>query len=206
MPKKVKGNSKLKRQKDKIRKREARQQEILSATPPADVKSIDPCLSIDGAVSAPPGNLPGSGSMGYPPKEEKPLARVQASPRVKMHSPAPRLPSPRGSLFVREQDKAPSPDSLERVCAPPRAPGPDTVHVSGPAGQAQLETSMYGGTSRKTKDVGNLRVNKKVTERKSNRNENENNEKHAISDNDIEENKRERNTGHCLQKSCKTGN
>uniref|UniRef100_K1QPZ7 Uncharacterized protein n=1 Tax=Magallana gigas TaxID=29159 RepID=K1QPZ7_MAGGI len=80
--------------------------------------------------------------MGLPPKEGKPLARVQASPRVKMHSPAPRLPSPRGSrLFVHEEDKAPSPDSLERDCAPPRAPGPDTVHVSGPADSGGIVSS-----------------------------------------------------------------
>lgn len=143
---------------------------------------------------------------------------------MKMHSPALRLPSPRGSLFVREQDKAPSPDSLERVCAPPRAPGPDTVHVSGPAGQAQLETSMYGGTSRKTKDEGYLRINKKETERKLNRNENENNEKHIYKkkkndkhryDNennekhnlsDIQGNIEKRNAHQCWQKLSETGN
>uniref|UniRef100_K1QGM2 Uncharacterized protein n=1 Tax=Magallana gigas TaxID=29159 RepID=K1QGM2_MAGGI len=49
--------------------------------------------------------------MGFP-LFEKPLARVQASPCEKMYSHAPRWPSPRASrLFVREKDKAPSPDS-----------------------------------------------------------------------------------------------
>nr|XP_034326029.1 uncharacterized protein LOC105328139 [Crassostrea gigas] len=185
MPKRKRAvNSRQKRENDKKRKRQQRQK-TAPGDVPADQTLTDssvPCRTEEEAVSASPGNFPGLGFMGFPPKEEKPLARVQASPRVKMHSPAPRLPSPRGSLFVREQDKAPSPDSLERVCAPPRASGPDTVHVSGPAGQAQLETSMYGGTSRKIKDEGNLTVNKKETKRKSNRNENGNNEKHTFSD------------------------
>ncbi|XP_052719793.1 uncharacterized protein LOC128191648 [Crassostrea angulata] len=185
MPKRKRAvNSRQKRENDKKRKRQQRQK-TAPGDVPADQTLTDssvPCRTEEEAVSASPGNFPGLGFMGFPPKEEKPLARVQASPRVKMHSPAPRLPSPRGSLFVREQDKAPSPDSLEWVCAPPRASGPDTVHVSGPAGQAQLETSMYGGTSRKIKDEGNLTVNKKETKRKSNRNENGNNEKHTFSD------------------------
>eukprot|EP00105_Crassostrea_gigas_P011512 XP_011427210.1 PREDICTED: uncharacterized protein LOC105328139 [Crassostrea gigas] len=205
MPKKRAVNSRLKRQKDRERKRQARQKpatQDVQVDQPVTESSV-PCGAEEEAVSASPSNFLGHGSMGFPPKEEKPLARVQASPRVKMHSPAPRLPSPRGSLFVREQDKAPSPDSLERVCAPPRAPGPDTVHVSGPAGQAQLETSMYGGTSRKTKDEGNLTVNKKETERKSNRNENENNEKHAFSENDIEEKRNAKNADQCWPESPK---
>eukprot|EP00105_Crassostrea_gigas_P043473 XP_019927621.1 PREDICTED: uncharacterized protein LOC105339877 [Crassostrea gigas] len=201
MPKKKAVNTRQKRERNREKMRQKRRRSFPDVLDDQTLtKSSVPCGTEEEAEAASPGNFPGHGSMGFPPKEEKPLARVQASPRVKMHSPAPRLPSPRGSLFVREQDKAPSPDSLERVCAPPRAPGPDTVHVSGPAGQAQLETSMYGGTSRKTKDEGILTVNKKETERKSNRNENENYEKYAISDNDIEENRRERNT----QKSFKT--
>nr|XP_034317094.1 uncharacterized protein LOC117686352 [Crassostrea gigas] len=160
MPKRKAVNTRQKRERKRERMRQKRRKSVYEDAQDDQTltKSSVPCGTEGEAEAASPGNFPGHGSMGFPPKEEKPLARVQASPRVKMHSPAPRLPSPRGSrLFVHEQDKAPSPDSLERVCAPPRAPGPDTVHVSGPAGQAQLETSMYGGTSRKSKDEGNLR-------------------------------------------------
>ena len=210
MPKRARIDDKRSRQKDKLRKRQKRQQKACSSavTPPDETtESVVPCGSMDGANSAPPGNLPGYGSMGLPPKEEKPLARMQASPCVKMHPSAPRLPSPRGSrLFVKNVTKAPSPDSPAWVCAPPRAPGPDTVHVSGPAGQAQLETSMYGGTSRKTKDEGYLRVNKKETERKSNRNENGNNEKHTFSDR-YNDGKTEKTSADLWrQKSSKEGN
>ncbi|XP_065942854.1 uncharacterized protein [Magallana gigas] len=207
-----------KREKDRDRKRQQRRKDETNDVPVDQLMtdSSVPCGTEEEAVSASPSNFLGLGSMGFPPKEEKPLARVQASPRVKMHSPAPRLPSPRGSLFVHEQDKAPSPDSLKRVCAPPRAPGPDTVHVSGPTGQAQLETSMYGGTSRKTKDEGNLTVNKKETQRNSNRNTNENNEnqrnenemneKKNISDKDIEGKTMRRNSHQYWQRLSKQVN
>ncbi|XP_062612107.1 uncharacterized protein LOC134273904 [Saccostrea cucullata] len=163
---------------DKMRKREKRQRtagilpdEVTALT---SQQSAVPCGTVDGADSAPPGNFPGLGSMGFPPKEEKPLARVQASPRVKMHSPAPRLPSPRGSrLFVHDEGKAPSTDSPPWVCAPPRAPGSDIVHMSDPAGQAQLDTSRMEETSRISKDEGTLTNSKLETIRISNRNLNE---------------------------------
>ena len=138
MPEKKALNASARRLKDKLRKREKRLQKSSSSTTSAE--STVPCGSVDGADAAPPSNFLGQVSMGFPLKEEKSLARMQASPRVKMHPPAPRLPSPRGSrLFVREQDKAPSPDSPAWICAPARAPGSDPVHGSGPAGQAQLE-------------------------------------------------------------------
>ncbi|XP_062611086.1 uncharacterized protein LOC134272924 [Saccostrea cucullata] len=154
--------------------------------------------------------------MGFPPKEEKPLARVQASLRVKMHSPAPRLPPPRGSrLFVRNEDKAPSPDSPPWVCAPPRAPGSDIVHMSDPAGQAQLDTSRMEETSRVSKDEGFLTDIKTESERilKGNLNEyniesemrtyeQENNENHTVSENGFEEKNNRRNEDHfCQNKS-----
>lgn len=84
MPKKAKVNSRLKREKDKLRKRQSRQLLNLSPelTTPPDEPAIFvvPRRSTDGAGTAPPGNLPGSGLMGFPPKGEKPLARIQASP------------------------------------------------------------------------------------------------------------------------------
>ncbi|XP_062596168.1 uncharacterized protein LOC134257593 [Saccostrea cucullata] len=154
---------------DKLRKREKRQK-AAGILPDKDShltpqESAVPCGTVDGADSAPPGNFPGLGSMGFPPKEEKPLARMQASPRVRMHSPAPRLSPPRGSrLFVHDEGKAPSTDSPPWVCAPPRAPGSDIVQMSDPAGQAQLDTSRMEETSRISKDEGTLTNTKTETE------------------------------------------
>uniref|UniRef100_K1QRI5 Uncharacterized protein n=1 Tax=Magallana gigas TaxID=29159 RepID=K1QRI5_MAGGI len=149
MPKRKTFDGRKQREKQKIRMRQKRQQSQYPDTPPIElvVESNVSVERMDGAISAPPSNFLGQVSMGFP-HSKKPLARVQASCSERMHSPAPRLPSPRGSrLFVREQDKAPSPDSPAWVCAPPRAPGPDTVHVSGSAGQAQLDTSREEETS-----------------------------------------------------------
>ena len=167
MPKKKASYSYAKRLKDRQRKREER----LRKTSPDDISADNtvPRGSVDGAVAAPPSAFLGQVSMGFPLKEEKPLARVQASLREKMHPPAPRLPSPRGSrLFVRNEGKAPSPDSPAWVCAPARAPGPDTEHVSGPAGQAQLEGFREKCTSRIQKDEGNLNETKTKTKRNLN--------------------------------------
>ncbi|XP_062609537.1 uncharacterized protein LOC134271330 [Saccostrea cucullata] len=173
MPKKRKAVSgRTQRERDRARKRQARQKpSMLDVSPDEEVTEFSvPCGTEDGAKSAPPGNFSGLGLMGFPPKEEKPLARVQASPCVKMHSPAPRLPSPRGSrLFVRNEGKAPSPDSPPWVCAPPRAPGSDIVHMSDPAGQAQLDTSREEETSRISKDEGNC-DEEKVNEKKRDQN------------------------------------
>ncbi|XP_062606132.1 uncharacterized protein LOC134267940 [Saccostrea cucullata] len=170
MAKRKKMSTRQRMLQDKIRKREQRQKpagilpdEVSALTPQ---QSAVPCGTVHGADSAPPGNFPGLGSMGFPPKEEKPLARVQASPRVKMHSPAPRLSPPRGSrLFVHDEGKAPSTDSPPWVCAPPRAPGSDIVHMSDPAGQAQLDTSRMEETSRISKDEGTLTNSNMETER-----------------------------------------
>ncbi|XP_062580569.1 uncharacterized protein LOC134242498 [Saccostrea cucullata] len=162
-----------KRDRDRVRKRQEREKPATQDASPDEkvTESSVPCGTEDGAMSAPPGNFPGIGSMGFPPKEEKPLARVQASPRVKMHSPAPRLSPPRGSrLFVHDEGKAPSTDSPPWVCAPPRAPGSDIVHMSDPAGQAQLDTSRMEETSRISKDEGTLTNSKLETERISNGN------------------------------------
>ncbi|XP_062618494.1 uncharacterized protein LOC134280069 [Saccostrea cucullata] len=221
MPKRKRAvNNRQRREHDRARNRLARQKSVTEETSPDKVKEFSVHgRTEDGAVLAPPGNFPGLGSMGFPPKEEKPLARVQASPRVKMHSPAPRLPSPRGSrLFVRNEDRAPSPDSPPWVCAPPRAPGLDMGHMSDPAGQAQLDTSREEETSRmiskdegtltdtetKTERIskGNLNEYNIESERETNINENENNEKHTISENDGEKNVNNGN-GQCWQKTWK---
>ncbi|XP_062580136.1 uncharacterized protein LOC134242119 [Saccostrea cucullata] len=152
MPKRKKIVGRECREKDKLRKRQKRQQKYQSSmnviTDEHMADSFVPCGTLDGAVSAPPGNLPGQGSMGLPPIEEKPLARVQASPRVKMHSNAPRLSSPQGSrLFVHHGDKALSPDSPVWVCTPARVPGHDDGFKPSPAGQTQLDTSRMEETS-----------------------------------------------------------
>ncbi|XP_052678330.1 uncharacterized protein LOC128159314 [Crassostrea angulata] len=171
MPKRKTFDGRKQREKQKMRMREKRQQSRYPDTPPNElvVESSVSVEPLDGAISAPPSNFQGQVSMGFP-NSKKPLARVQASLRERMHSPASRLPSPRGSrLFVREQDKAPSPDSPAWVCAPPRAPGLDTVHVSGPAGQAQLDTSREEETSSILKDEETLTRNKTDTERKTKR-------------------------------------
>ncbi|XP_062598312.1 uncharacterized protein LOC134259730, partial [Saccostrea cucullata] len=167
MPKRKKVSARRQREADKLRKRNEREKlkDTPDGTQALETKFVDPCGTADGAELAPPGNFPGRGSMGLPPFEEKPLARVQASLRVKMHPPAPRLPSPRGSrLFVHDEGKAPSTDSPPWVCAPPRAPGSDIVHMSGPAGQAQLDTSRMEETSRLSKDEGFLKEIKKESE------------------------------------------
>ena len=179
MPKRKQVCANAKRLKDKLRKREERLKKSSPTVTSTDQMSADssvPCGSVDGAVVAPPGIFLGKVSMGFPLKEEKPLARVQASPRVKMHPPAPRLASPRGNrLLSKNVGKAPSPDSPAWVCAPARAPGLDPVHGSGPAGQAQLEGFMWKRTSSIQKDVGNFYETKTISERDLNRTETEQN-------------------------------
>nr|XP_022307628.1 uncharacterized protein LOC111113627 [Crassostrea virginica] len=147
--------------------------------------STVPCGTVDEAVTASPSNVLGQVSVGFPLKEEKPLARVRASLREKMHPPAPRLPPPRGSrLFVQNEDKAPSLDSPPWVCAPPRAPGLDPVHGSGPAGQAQLEGSREECTSRILKDGGFMTISKQYSERITNSILNEQNVLETIYENE----------------------
>ncbi|XP_078322091.1 uncharacterized protein LOC144621925 [Crassostrea virginica] len=154
------------RVKERERKRLARQKAKTAdvTTDPPAVDSSVPRGSVDGAVTAPLSNFLGQVSVGFPLKEEKPLARVRASLREKMHPLAPRLPPPRGSRLIVQKGKAPSPDSPPWVCAPPRAPGPDPVHGSGPAGQAQLEGSREECTSRKLKDGGFKTISKQYSE------------------------------------------
>ena len=136
MPKRKVISGREKRLKDKVRKREKRQKFI----PPSDGNPPD------GAVSAPPSNFLGQGSVGLPPIEEKPLARLQASPCEKMLPTALSNASSQGSrLCARNGGMAPSPDSPPWVCTSPRVPEPDTVHVSGSAGQAQLDMSSSQG-------------------------------------------------------------
>ncbi|XP_061177698.1 uncharacterized protein LOC133186474 [Saccostrea echinata] len=138
-----------KRQKDKERKREKRQQSFPSFDIPGDntVPDCDvPHGSTDGEMSAPPDTFPGHGFNGLPPVEGKPMARMQASPSEKMHPNALSNASSQGSrLCARNGGMAPSPDSPPWVCTSPRVPEPDTVHVSGSAGQAQLDMSSSQG-------------------------------------------------------------
>ncbi|XP_078311297.1 uncharacterized protein LOC144618640 [Crassostrea virginica] len=173
------------RVKERERKRLARQKAKnanVTTDPPA-VDSSVPRGSVDGAVTAPLSNFLGKVSVGFPLKEEKPLARVRASLREKMHPLAPRLPPPRGSrLNARNEGKAPSSDSPPWVCAPPRAPGPDPVHGSGPAGQAQLEGSREECTSRTLKDEDLLTESKQYSESITNSILNEQNVQETIYD------------------------
>ncbi|XP_062603566.1 uncharacterized protein LOC134265363 [Saccostrea cucullata] len=145
MPKRKSLTGREKRQRDKERKKEKRQeQSLLPSDPPPD--SAVPAGTVDGAISAPPSNFPGQGSIGLPPFEEKPLARLQASLREKMQPTALSNASSQGSrLCARNGGMAPSPDSPPWVCTPARVPEPDTVHVSGSAGQAQLDMSSSQG-------------------------------------------------------------
>ncbi|XP_078315563.1 uncharacterized protein LOC144619975 [Crassostrea virginica] len=188
MPRKKKVSASSLRMKDKLRKREQRLKKSSSVVAPHDDQLSDssvPCGSEVGAVTASPSNVLGQVSVGFPLKEEKPLARVRASLREKMHPPAPRLPSPRGSrLNARNEGKAPSSDSPPWVCAPPRAPGPDPVHGSGPAGQAQLEGSKEECTSRTLKDEDLLTENKQYSESITNSILNEQNVLETIYEND----------------------
>ncbi|XP_062600922.1 uncharacterized protein LOC134262538 [Saccostrea cucullata] len=146
MPKRKSLTGREKRQGDKLRKREKRQKQTLPSPDEKPPDSAIPCGSADGVVMAPPGNFPGQGSIGLPPFEEKPLARLQASLREKMQPTALSNASSQGSrLCARNGGMAPSPDSPPWVCTSPRVPEPDTVHVSGSAGQAQLDMSSSKG-------------------------------------------------------------
>nr|XP_022331917.1 uncharacterized protein LOC111129740 [Crassostrea virginica] len=188
MPKRKKGgNDREKRMRNRERMREKRRKAVTDdgLSHPDVLNSTVPCGTVDEAFTASPSNVLGQVSMGFPLKEEKPLARVRASLREKMHPTAPRLPPPRGSrLFVRNEGKAPSPDSPPWVCAPPRAPGPDPVHGSGPAGQAQLEGSREECTSRILKDGGFKTISKQYSERITNSILNEQNVLESIYENE----------------------
>ncbi|XP_062587579.1 uncharacterized protein LOC134249219 [Saccostrea cucullata] len=170
------------RDKAKLRMREKRQQRSLplSDVLPDDTKAVSdvPCRTEDGVVTAPPGNLPGQGFIGLPPFEGKPLARMQASLREKMHPTALSNASSQGSrLCARNGGMAPSPDSPPWVCTSPRVPEPDTVHVSGSAGQAQLDMSSSKGdeSSRRLIDANqSKRTRSKRNTKRNLHDENEN--------------------------------
>ncbi|XP_034322352.2 uncharacterized protein [Magallana gigas] len=174
MPKRKGMNERVRRLKNRQRMRDARQQQPIpsgDSTEQPYQSSASSCGEVDGAVSAPLGYLPGQVSMGFPLKEEKPLARMQASLREKMHPNALSSASSQGSrLCAQSGGMAPSPDSPPWVCTSPRVPEPDTVHVSGSAGQAQLgmSSSFSGGESSRIQIDAprNLTRTKKYTERK----------------------------------------
>ncbi|XP_062569582.1 uncharacterized protein LOC134231612 [Saccostrea cucullata] len=177
MPKRKTLTGREKRQRDKDRKREKRQEQSLPPSdPPPD--SAVPAGAVDGAILAPPGNFPGQGSIGLPPFEEKPLARLQASLREKMQPTALSNASSQGSrLCARNGGMAPSPDSPPWVCTSPRVPEPDTVHVSGSAGQAQLDMSSSKGdeSSRRLIDANwSKRTRSKRNTKRNLHDENEN--------------------------------
>ncbi|XP_062610660.1 uncharacterized protein LOC134272446 [Saccostrea cucullata] len=178
MPKKKSLTGREKRQLDKIRKREKRQKQTLPSPDEKPPYSAIPCGSADGVVMAPPGNFPGQGSIGLPPFEEKPLARLQASLREKMQPTALSNASSQGSrLCARNGGMAPSPDSPPWVCTSTRVPEPDTVHVSGSAGQAQLDMSSSKGdeSSRRLIDANQSKRTRSKKDTKRNlHDENEN--------------------------------
>lgn len=80
MPKRARVNNRVKRQKDKIRKRQCRQHQEQPTEFTPRTESVVPCGSIDGTFSAPPGSLPRFGSMGFPPKEENPWPGCRPRP------------------------------------------------------------------------------------------------------------------------------
>ncbi|XP_062602888.1 uncharacterized protein LOC134264626 [Saccostrea cucullata] len=182
MVKRKNNSGRGKRLKDKLRKREQRQEKTLPTSdalpddkPP---ESTVPFGAVDGAVSVPPSNFLGQGSIGLPPIEGKPLARLQASLREKMQPNALSNASSQGSrLCARNGGMAPSPDSPPWVCTPARVPEPDTVHVSGSAGQAQLDMSSSKGdeSSRRLIDANQSKRTRSKKDTKRNlHDENEN--------------------------------
>ncbi|XP_062609123.1 uncharacterized protein LOC134270887 [Saccostrea cucullata] len=178
MPKRKSLTGRDKHMKAKLRKREERQKASQSLSDVSLDKNSDatPSHCVEDETASPK-TLLGQGFIGLPPLEEKPLARVQASPRVKMHSNAPRLPSPRGSrLFVRNnnKDKAPSPDSPPWVCTPPRVPGHDDGFKPSPAGQAQLDTSRAEETSRTQEHIEHGNQTRENLKHENQRKQNEN--------------------------------
>ncbi|XP_062606870.1 uncharacterized protein LOC134268630 [Saccostrea cucullata] len=196
MPKRKSLNGREKRQRDKLRKREKREKQTLPSPEEKPPDSAIPCGSADGVIMAPPGNFPGQGSIGLPPFEEKPLARLQASLREKMQPTALSNASSQGSrLCARNGGMAPSPDSPPWVCTSPRVPEPDTVHVSGSAGQAQLDMSSSKGdeSSRRLIDANqSKRTRSKKYTKRNLHDENEN------IDSEYEKNKSEcRNERQC---------
>ncbi|XP_062604082.1 uncharacterized protein LOC134265873, partial [Saccostrea cucullata] len=176
MPKRKTLNGREKRQRDRDRKREKRQEQSLPPSdPPPD--SAVPAGAVDGAISAPPGNFPGQGSIGLPPFEEKPLARLQASLREKMQPTALSNASSQGSrLCARNGGMAPSPDSPPWVCTSPRVPELDTVHVSGSAGQAQLDMSSSKGDESSRRLIDANQSKRTISKRNTKRNLHDENE------------------------------
>nr|XP_022312837.1 uncharacterized protein LOC111117892 [Crassostrea virginica] len=134
MPKRKSLTGRVQRKKDAERKRQKRH-ESFPRSSPDEAPSDSSAPQGDGGVAAPGTEC---GSIGLPPATLKPLARVQASPREKMHSTAPRLAPPRGSRLIAPKRKVASPDSPAWVCTPARVPESDIWMMSDSAGQAQL--------------------------------------------------------------------
>ncbi|XP_078340715.1 uncharacterized protein LOC111117892 [Crassostrea virginica] len=134
MPKRKSLTGRVQRKKDAERKRQKRH-ESFPRSSPDEAPSDSSAPQRDGGVAAPGTEC---GSIGLPPATLKPLARVQASPREKMHSTAPRLAPPRGSRLIAPKRKVASPDSPAWVCTPARVPESDIWMMSDSAGQAQL--------------------------------------------------------------------
>ena len=83
MPKRKKrGNEwqQRKRARERMRERRRNDQTDDGLAPHDVLKTSVPCGTVDEAVMASPSNVLGQVSMGFSLKEEKPLARVQASP------------------------------------------------------------------------------------------------------------------------------
>ncbi|XP_078328197.1 uncharacterized protein LOC144623625 [Crassostrea virginica] len=134
MPKRKSLTGRVQRKKDAERKRQKRH-ESFPRSSPDEAPSDSSAPQGDVGVAAPGTEC---GSIGLPPATLKPLARVQASPREKMHSLAPRLAPPRGSRLIAPKRKVASPDSPAWVCTPARVPELDIWMMSDSAGQAQL--------------------------------------------------------------------
>lgn len=171
MPKRAIIDDRRKRHKDKMRKRLKREQMACSSdvtTPHDTAKSVVPCRSTDGAVTVPPGSLPGFGLIGFPPLDENPLARMQVSSCVKIHLPALRLSFPWGKSSVcQKRDKCTVPWLTAWVYTQARVLGHDEDSESSQAGQTQLDSSVLRVSSSKSNDEEIKRIFKMASGREN---------------------------------------
>ena len=185
MPKRKSLNGREKRENDRARKRLKRLESKAFQDEP-QTESSEPRGTEDVADLV----LSEQGFIGLPPFKEKPLARVQASPCEKMHSTAPRLPSPRGSRLIVPKGKSAHPDSPAWVCTPARVPDLGMWRMPNSAGQTHLDSSWKDESKETSKKIGN-HIKRKINTNKQTYIEmisfNEKKGKETIDLNDVDE-------------------